>query len=103
MSAGSGCPGSSLGLSEERGTIRQLLGFYVDLALFFFGLVYLILSRVIRTYLIARCTYIHTAYLLSIIQQLYHIALSHYIQLMCGTGLLDFLRVSRLIASHHVI
>ena len=50
----------------------------------------LILSRVIRTYLIARCTYIHTAYLLSIIQQLYHIAHSHYIQLMCDTGLLDF-------------
>jgi len=56
----------------------------------FFALVYLILSRVIRTYLIARCTYIHTAYLLSIIQQLYHIALSHYIQLMRDTGLLDF-------------
>jgi len=42
----------------------------------------LILSRVIRTYLIARCPYIHTAYLLSIIQQLDHIALGHYTQLM---------------------
>ena len=50
----------------------------------------LILSRVIRTYLIARCTYIHPAYLLSVIQQLYHIALGHYTQLMCDTGLLDF-------------
>lgn len=34
MSVGSGCPGSSSELSEEGGTIRHLLEFYVVLALF---------------------------------------------------------------------
>ena len=84
VSAGSGCPGSSLDLSEER--VRHLLEFYVDLALFllWFNLV------TCHSDLIARCPYIQTAYLPSIIQQLDHIALGHYTQLMCDTGSLDF-------------
>lgn len=66
--------------------VRHLLEFYVDLALFllWFNLV------TCHSDLIARCPYIHTAYLLSIIQQLDHIELGHYTQLMCDTGSLDF-------------
>jgi len=79
VGAGSGCPGSSLDLSEER--VCHLLAFYVDLALFllWFNLV------ACHSDVPHRTLPLHTAYLLSIIQQLDHIALDHY-----TLALLDF-------------
>lgn len=72
MSAGSGCPGSSLELSEEGGTIRHLLEFYVVLALFLLSFNLVPCHSFGRTSSHVAFTYIrHT------IQPLYHIALDH--------------------------